>query len=532
MVAGSIPSRAPAPATAPIIVVGAGAGGLAAAIALAAAGEPVLLLEARSGPGGKIRQVFPADRPVDTGPTVFTMRGVFEQLFALAGLRLEDALGLTRMETLARHFWEGDRPFDLPAGTGAARDAVGAHFGTGAAAGFARFAADAGRIHDAMMETFMAASKPGPLELLARFGPARLPDLIAARPFQSLWTRLGSYFDDPRLRQLFGRYATYAGGSPFLAPSTLMLIAHVEMQGVWQVTGGMGALARALEAAARRLGVEVRTGARVARVLQTGSRASGVLLADGSRIAARAVVLNADAGAVSAGLVGDQAAWAVRAPVSRSRRSLSALTWAVEADVTGPALHHHTVVFGPAYRDEFDAIVRQRRLPDDPTIYICAQDRQDGAQPASAGPERLLLLVNAPADGDLARPGREETDTCTRQMLSCLARRGIGVTIRGEVRSGPVELEQLFPGTGGAIYGPAPHGAFAPFRRAGARTRMPGLWLAGGSVHPSAGVPMAALSGLTCARQMLADLASTRRFHPAAMPGGISTPSVRTAASA
>jgi 1-hydroxycarotenoid 3,4-desaturase len=519
------------------VVVGAGAGGLACAIALAAAHVPVVVVEAAATPGGKIRQVAPGGRPIDTGPTVFTMREVFEELFGLAGLRVDEALDLEPLDILARHAWQDEALFDLPADADAAQDGIGRFFSRADAQGFTRFGADARRVHDALLDTFMRASKPGPLELAARFGPARLADLVAAQPFRSLWDRLGDYFPDGRLRQLFARYATYAGGSPFLAPSTLMLIAHVEMQGVWQVTGGMGALARALEAAGRRLGVRYLYQAPVRRVLHQGDRAAGVELADGTRIAARAVVLNADAGAVSAGLVGDQAAWAAAAPVKRKARSLSALTWAVEAQVSGLDLHHHTVLFGADYRGEFDAILRQRRLPDDPTIYICAQDRSGqtgavGADAAQRGTERLLLLVNAPPDGDRGAPTLSEMDRCTDMMLAVLARRGLRVRLDSCIRSGPPQLERLFPGTGGAIYGPAPHGAFSPFRRAGARTRMKGLWLAGGSVHPSAGVPMAALSGLTCARQLLADLASTRRFHPVAMPGGISTPSAPTAASA
>ena len=71
-------------------------------------------------------------------------------------------------------------------------------------------------------------------------------DLFKINPFETLWHALGRYFRDPRLRQLFGRYATYCGSSPFKAPATLMLVADVEAQGVWRIEGGMAALAEAL----------------------------------------------------------------------------------------------------------------------------------------------------------------------------------------------------------------------------------------------------------------------------------------------
>ena len=92
----------------------------------------------------------------------------------------------------------------------------------------------------------------------------------------------------------------------------------------------------------------------------------------------------------------------------------------------------------------------------------------------------------------------------------------------------PAEWERLFPATGGALYGRASHGSAASFLRQGPRTRIKRLYCAGGATHPSAGVPMAALSGLLAAKKVEQDLASTRMFHRGATPGGISTRSAPT----
>jgi 1-hydroxycarotenoid 3,4-desaturase len=88
----------------------------------------------------------------------------------------------------------------------------------------------------------------------------------------------------------------------------------------------------------------------------------------------------------------------------------------------------------------------------------------------------------------------------------------------------PADFERLFPGTGGALYGPASDRWNAAFRRPGARTSLPGLYLAGGSTHPGAGVPMALLSGRQAAAALVADRSSTRRSWPVAMRGGTSMP--------
>jgi 1-hydroxycarotenoid 3,4-desaturase len=74
------------------------------------------------------------------------------------------------------------------------------------------------------------------------------------------------------------------------------------------------------------------------------------------------------------------------------------------------------------------------------------------------------------------------------------------------VATTPKEFAALFPGSGGALYGRASDGAMATFRRAGAASRLPGLFLAGGSVHPGPGVPMAVMSGRLAAARLLQSL--------------------------
>src|SRR5690606_27509983 len=64
----------------------------------------------------------------------------------------------------------------------------------------------------------------------------------------------------PHLRQLLGRSATYVGASPYHAPATLSVIAHVELTGgVWYPGGGVYAIAQAMQRLAEEMGVEIRT---------------------------------------------------------------------------------------------------------------------------------------------------------------------------------------------------------------------------------------------------------------------------------
>jgi 1-hydroxycarotenoid 3,4-desaturase len=358
-------------------------------------------------------------------------------------------------------------------------------------------------------------------------GARGFADYCTLRPYTSLWSALGGYFRDPRLRQLFGRYATYCGSSPFACPATLMLIAHVEASGVWLIEGGLHRLAFALEALGRRSGVRFRYGAPVREISVERCRAAGVVLATGERIAAASVLCNADPAAIASGCFGTAARRAV-SPVAPNRRSLSAMVWTGHATITGFPLARHNVLFSPDYRAEFAALA-SGRLADAPSVYVCAQDRDDTA-PAPSGAERVQIIVNAPPGGDGAGLTEGEIAACTNRMLDGVLRAGLSLALApSTVLTTPTGFERLFPSTGGALYGPASHGWAASFRRQGSRTRIAGLYCAGGSTHPGAGVPMAALSARLAVDCLLRDRVSTSVSMPVAMPGGMSTRPAKTA---
>jgi 1-hydroxycarotenoid 3,4-desaturase len=501
-----------------IIVIGAGVGGLTAAALLAARGCEVTVLERAATPGGKLRTTLGS---IDSGPTVFTMRWVFEEIFAELGGALADRLILRPVSTIARHAWSADERLDLFADIDRSAEAIGAFAGPAEARGYRDFCARAQGIYRTLEHSFIRAAKPTPLSLVRAAGLRGLGDLWQISPFQTLWGALGDHFQDPRLRQLFGRYSTYCGSSPFAAPATLMLVAHVEQDGVWLVEGGMIRIANALTNAAAAHGTIFRYDCDVCDITVTNGRAAGVVLTTGEHIAADAVLANSDIAALTTGLLGP----AVRSAVPETKpdqRSLSALTWSLIARAEGFPLIRHSVFFSRDYAAEFDDLFKRRRPPAEPTVYICAQDRDDSDQ-SPTGPERLLCLINAPATGDQHPISPAEIERCTQATFALLAR--CGVTLRTEATqlTTPTDFNRLFPATGGALYGPAVHGSMASFKRPGARSRLPGLYLAGGSTHPGAGVPMAALSGRMAATSLMADLSSTRRSRAAATSGGMST---------
>lgn len=507
-----------------VVVIGAGMGGLAAAIRLAARGCAVTLVEAQDKPGGKMRTLPSSAGPVDAGPTVLTLRAVFDDLFALAGARLEDHLTLLPQRILARHWWPDGSRLDLTGDPETDAAAVAAFAGPGEALAFRRFDRLARALHDAFEGPVMQAPHPDLAAILKATltHPALWRALLPGRSLHGLLAR---QFRDRRLAQLFARYATYVGGRPAHVPAVLALIWRAEAAGVWAVQGGMHRLALALADLARRLGVELRLATPAHRILRQGGRISGVQLASGATLPCAACVFAGDPAALAAGFLGEGLGDTL--PPSATRpRSLSAWVWSFAAIPEGqlaPDLVHHNVFFPADTAGEFGPLGRGE-MPETPTLYICAEDRSAGRP---QGPERFEIIVNAP-------PGRtdqpEDFARCHARTFQTL--RTLGLRFLPEpgpqALTTPAMLDRLFPGSGGAIYGRSPEGTFAAFARPPARTKVPGLYLAGGGAHPGAGVPMAALSGRHAAEAVMADLTFPLMSGRTAMPGGISTPSPTT----
>ncbi len=490
-----------------VVVVGAGVGGLACALDLARRGVRVTVLESANAAGGKLREVQAGGRLVDAGPTVFTMRWIFEELFADAGAELAEHLALEPASLLARHFWEAGARLDLHASIEQSAAAIQTFAGARDAAGYVAFCARTREIYRTLRLPFIASPRPSPLELVRRVGWGQVDALWRTAPLQTMWSALGTYFQDPRLQQLFGRYATYCGSSPFLAPATLMLVAHVEQDGVWTVSGGMRRIADALVGLAAAHGAQFRFDTPVQQILLRAGRASGVATASGEVIEADAIVFNGDTSALAGGLLGRGVQRATLA-TPPAARSLSAVTWCMAAAVRGPALTHHNVFFASDYAAEFSSIFANARITARPTVYVCAQDRHADDAAAVSGDERLLVLINAPATGDAHVPSESQIDEWKARALAVVRAAGVELEHRNAdcVATTPAQFERLFPGTGGALYGRANHGPFGSFARAGSASKVAGLYLAGGSVHPGPGVPMAAMSGRLAATRIARDL--------------------------
>ena len=489
-----------------VIIIGGGVGGLSAAIELASKGIEIDLIDPNSELGGKIHQTNFNGAMVDTGPTVLTMKWVFESLFNKAGANLSDEIKISKLNIIARHFWSNSEQLDLFADKQKSAEAIAKFSNKEEADKFLSFCNLSSKVFQVLEPGFINSQRPRITKSGELLGFAGLKLLCSIGPFRSFWYSLSKQFKDPRLQQLFARYSTYVGSSPWSAPSTLMLIPHVEMTGVWTIQGGMIELTRAMVKLCKKLGVRFHKNY-CEEILTYKGHTSGVRLQDGNSILAENIVFNGDISAITDGLLGPKVKSASK-KTQPTNRSLSALTWVVQSQTDGLELTRHNVFFNKSYQDEFIDIFKKQQLPLKPTVYLCAQDREDKLTSIKNKLERLFILVNAPPLGDNSKITEMEYKKCQSSAVSLLNKCGLSIKTTPDtwIQKTAVDFHHRYPATGGSLYGTKTHGWLTPFQRQGSRSKIPGLYLSGGSIHPGPGVPMATISGRLAAEALMADL--------------------------
>ncbi len=469
-----------------IIIIGAGLGGLSAACRLAKSGFSVTVLEKNETVGGKVNLVEAEGYKFDTGASLLTMRHVLDDLFEFCGKRTEDYLELIPLEPICRYFWSDKTVFDASQNIDRTEREI-AEFAPEDVESFRQYLADSKQKYEIAARTFLAKSLNDLPELLTL---ANLPDLLRISTFKTLDKHNANYFKSKKLRQLFNRFATYNGSSPFKTPATFALIPYVEFGlGAWSVRGGMYEIPRALEQLARALGVKIYAEAEVEKIVVEDKRAVGVSVG-GELTSADLIISNADAIETYRQLL----------PVKRYQNrepSCSGFVLLLGTRRQFPQLAHHNIFFSDDYKAEFDAIFKQKIPAPHPTVYVCATSRTDASQ-APAGHENLFVLVNAPATSkkvDWETEKQNYRDLIIKKLES-FGLEGLEDSIEFEQIITPTDFETKYRANRGSIYGISSNGVFSAFMRVPNKSKdVENLYFVGGATHPGGGIPLVLLSG-------------------------------------
>lgn len=481
------------------IVVGAGLGGLATAVRLAGAGYRVTLVEKNERAGGKLNLLEAAGFRFDTGPSLVTLPGVIVDTFKAAGRRMEDYMRLTPLDPICRYRFADGSHMDMSPNLPELVKQID-RISPDDVTGLFKFLAYARTLFRRAGPIFLLRERPALRDLLSRRGV----DAARIDAHLSLDTAVRRYFKDKRLVQLFDRYATYNGSSPYRAPATLAMIPYIEIGGGgWYIQGGLYKLAESLLAIATELGVTFRPGCEVTEILFEGepghARATGVRLANGEELRSENVIVNAD----------PMYAYPKLVPKPLQDRRLARRMEHLEPSCSGfvlllgvkgdyPHLSHHNIFFSSDYKAEFDAIFKHGTPAPDPTIYVACTSKSDPTQ-APPGHLNLFVLVNAPS---LSSEDNRSWDMWKGSYRNLIIKKleaegleGLSERLVFESAITPQDFRERYNAWRGSIYGLSSNSRTTAFLRPPNRAPgVNGLYFVGGSVHPGGGIPLVLLS--------------------------------------
>jgi phytoene desaturase len=490
-------------------VIGSGFGGLAVAIRLAAAGFRTTIFEARDQPGGRAYVYRDGGHTFDAGPTVITAPRCLEEVFAAAGRSMADYTELLPVTPFYRLVWRDGDHFDYD-GDGDAMAARIAARNPADAAGYRAFVDYSRRVFKTGYDKLAATP-------FLRFTDMVkvAPSLIRLRADRSVYQTISRFVADDRVRQALSFHSLLVGGNPFDTSAIYTLVHYLERRwGVFFPRGGTGALISALVRLFGELGGELRLDCPVDRIDVETSGGAGchrITSPAGAREPFDLVVSNADVHHTYAHLFRDHPA------ALRYGHKLAKLDWSMSLFVLyfgtdrsyRDDVVHHTVVFGPRYRELLDDIFAGHALPDDFSLYLHAPHLTDPSLAPPGGGSFYVLspvphLGNAALDWDAIGDGYADRILASLEFLLPELRRHVVTRRWITPRTFQTELRSYH----GAAFSCAPRLAQSAYFRPHNRSdQIPHLYLVGAGTHPGAGVPGVINSAKATAALIMQDFA-------------------------
>lgn len=470
------------------VVIGSGIAGLAASIRLVAQGYEVHVYEKSDKPGGKLGFFSEKGYQFDTGPSLFTQPHQLEALLALVGEKLSDYFTCHRMPVSCHYFYE-DGTF-IEAFADPDLFAKEAHEKTGEpVSSIKNYLVASEKLYTRIGQVFLnyslhKISTLFKIPLFSALGAFKLPYIT-----RSMHKHNERSFKSKKLVQLFNRYATYNGSNPYVAPSMLTLIAHLEHnEGSFYPSGGMISITNTLVAVAKKIGVQFYFNSPVQKITTKNNQVTGVVVNDAA-IDADVVVSNADVYFTYLNLL---SAPSKAQKILEQERSSSALIfyWGIKKEF--PQLSLHNIFFTENYEAEFAHLFDVKIPFTDPTVYINITSVCEPGIQAPAGKQNWFVMVNVPAN--TGQDWESITASVKKEVLAKLERmlgEPIEPLIETEKILDPLLIEANTASYQGSLYGTSSNAPMAAFlRHPNFSNRYNGLYFVGGSVHPGGGIPL------------------------------------------
>lgn len=474
------------------VVIGAGVAGIATSIRLRLKGYEVEVFEKNNYPGGKLSEFKLGAFRFDAGPSLFTMPHYVDELFQLAGKDPRKYFNYDRLDNVCYYFWNDDTSFIAPADPQKFGQEAACFFNDSEKSVLNKLE-KAEYVEKTVGKLFLEQSLHsirGFLNLDTLKAVLRIPKLGLNKTLHEMNERS---FEDPKLVQLFDRYATYNGSNPFKTPGIMEVIPHYEYNiGAFFPKKGMVDITNSLVNLAEELGVEFRLNQEVSEILNTSNEITGIKLANDQVVNADLVVSNMDVYFTFTKLLKGKF---TNQKILNQERSSSALIfyWGIQKQFD--QLGVHNIFFAEHYKEEFDAIFKEKMVYHDPTIYIHISSKVK-TDDAPEGSENWFVMINTPPKGEI---NWEDFIAKARVKIIEKLSKSLGVDVSKLIS----EEDLLFPSTiesrtssfQGSLYGTSSNSKYAAFlRQPNFHKRLKGLYFVGGSAHPGGGIPLCLLS--------------------------------------
>lgn len=399
-----------------VIVVGSGIGGLGAAGLFAKKGYDVTVLEKNANSGGRAN-VFEHDGfRFDMGPSWYLAPDLFEHYFKLVGETVSDHLELQTLEPSYRIFFSRDNE-NVDIHSKIEQDA--ATFDSiekGAGEKLKQYLKQSEYQYGIATQHFMYKNYDTIFDF---FNKRVMTEGQKLSVFSKMHNFVSKFFKTKKLQQIMEYTMVFLGTSPYEAPALYNLMSHMDFnQGVLYPKGGFYELINSLVSIVEKNNGEVKVNSEVSEIVVENGVTKGVRLANGKNLDADIVISNADIWFTETKLL--ERKWRSKSDRYWDKRVMAPSAFIMYLGVSEklPELVHHNLYFSEDWRKNFQEIYDDPRLPDDPSLYVCAPSITDKGV-APEGKENLFVLVPI-ASGLLI--GEDEKERYSEKVLDLMER--------------------------------------------------------------------------------------------------------------
>ena len=473
------------------IIIGSGIGGIATALRLRSMNYDVTVFENNNYPGGKLASFDLGPYRFDAGPSLLTMPHFIDELFVLFNENPRDYFNYKKKDISCKYFWDDGTKLNAYSEKSKFINEINKVLGVNEST-VSTYLLNAKRKYDLTKSMFLEQSLHKLKTYLSKDLLIGLCNVFSFQINKTLNQVNELELKEPHLVQLFNRFATYNGSSPYKTPGMMTLVQHLEQEyGTYVSDKGMNNITKSLYDLALRQGIDFKFNSFVSQILVSGKRAIGVSVGEES-YSSDIVVSNMDIVPTYRNLLKNH--YQPEKTLSQERSSSALIFyWGINKEFKNLDLHN--IFFSNDYKKEFQSIFEKKTIFSDPTVYINITSK-DVKGDAPDNCENWFVMINSPNDSGQDWDNMiDEVKSNILKKINRLLNIDLEDYIEYEKVYTPKTIESNTQSYMGSLYGSSSNNLMSAFlRHPNFSNKILNLYFCGGSVHPGGGIPLCLLS--------------------------------------